>query len=694
MRRTTLTILAPILLLAVASPAAGVIVPGTAPTHDHELHDHGGTDLSPAHLEEHRKHLEDRLPPFDLEAESEEACVQGDANGYPCRNVDLLAFLPLADIGGGSGNDVWGWTDPETGREYALMGRSSGTAFVDITEPTAPVYVGNLPTHTTNSSWRDIKVIADHAYVGSEASSHGLQVFDLSQLRDVDPSAMPASFEETAHYAGFGNSHNLVANEGTHFIYAVGTGTCSGGLHIVDVRLPTAPAQAGCYSADGYTHDAQCVIYRGTDAEHVGKEICFASNEDTLTIVDVTEKANIEQLARVPYAGARYTHQGWLSEDHRWFAVDDELDETGFGHTTRTRYFDLADLDDPVLRRSWSNGNTSIDHNLYVKDGIVYQANYRSGLRIYRFLGEELGHFDIYPSNDNPSFNGAWSVYPFFESGTVVVSGIEQGLFVLRPDLPALDGPPPSPTSVDAIAAQADEGAVTVAGSVTLADHELIVGQDGATDARARNLGAEIGVATVKSEMAETGLRLRFRLTVPDQPEEGGTPEIIRTLWNVAVGDESYILEAAIRAQGTTTGPVLRLLAQDGTALATLQGSMAAGAIELIVPASAIGAGPGNRVRVHPTFGVGSYTSVGDLALDTVSPIDPYVVPAPSVLVGVAPAGTAASEIPLTVAATLSGANAFEASFGDLAPGSYVVAALACHGELACALDTTEVQVP
>ena len=89
------------------------------------------------------------------------ACTDGMAGGYPCRDIDLMAFLPHAEIGGGSGNDIWGWTDPLTGREYALVGRSTGTSFVDISEPRAPIYLGDLPTSTIPSTWRGIKVFAD-----------------------------------------------------------------------------------------------------------------------------------------------------------------------------------------------------------------------------------------------------------------------------------------------------------------------------------------------------------------------------------------------------------------------------------------------------------------------------------------------------------------------------------------------------
>jgi choice-of-anchor B domain-containing protein len=365
------------------------------------------------------------------------ACSNGMAGPYPCRDIDLQAVLPHAEIGGGSGNDIWGWTDPQTGREYALVGRSSGTAFVDISDPRQPIYLGNLPTRTTDSTWRGIKVFADHAFIVSEATNHGMQIFDLRQLRAVP--APPVTFAETAHYGGFGSTHTLALNTRTGFAYAVGTRTCEGGLHVVDVREPAAPVAAGCFSLDGYTHETQCVLYAGPDEAYRDREICFNSNEDTLTIVDVTDKHAQRQLARVGYGGSSYTHQGWLTEDQRFLLVNDEGDERTFGHPTRTWIWDVSDLDVPALAGNYDGPTAAIDHNLYIRGHLVYESNYRSGLRVIDATrigsGElaEVGFFDIYPQDDSPAFNGAWTSYPFFPSGNVIVNGIEQGLFVLRP---------------------------------------------------------------------------------------------------------------------------------------------------------------------------------------------------------------------------------------------------------------------
>lgn len=369
-------------------------------------------------------------------------CVNGvAADTYPCQSVDLLAHLPLSQIGGGNGADIWGWTDSQTGREYALMTRSTGTSFVDITNPTTPVYLGNLPPHTQPSAWRDVEVYGNYAYVVTEAFGGGMQVFDLTQLRNVDNP--PVTFQETTHYSGFGNAHTIFINQETGYAYAVGTSTCGSGLHMVDIRQPTEPRFAGCYAEDGYTHETQCVIYHGPDEDYDGHEICFASNEDTLTLVDVTDKSDPQQISRTSYSGVGYTHQGWLTADHAYFLLNDETDEITYGHNARTYIWDVRDLDAPDVLDTYTSSSPAIDHNLYIHNGYVYQANYRAGLRILDGSGipsgdlREVAYFDIFPANDVPAFNGAWGNYPFFDSGTVIVGGIEQGLFVLRPTLDA-----------------------------------------------------------------------------------------------------------------------------------------------------------------------------------------------------------------------------------------------------------------
>ncbi len=387
---------------------------------------------------------------FASGAVAQGTCTDGVAmfNGtsYSCDGVDVLAVIPVGAQGAfrsGALNDIWGWTDPQDGKEYALVGTRSGTVFVDVSAPEAPRVLGKLQTSVTNgfAAWRDIKTVGNYAVVVAEVGNHGMQVFDLTRLRGLSEDAT-RDFTEDALYTGIGNAHNIVVDEASGFAFAVGArnvATCGGtGLHIIDIRAPLAPTYAGCFDDDGYTHDAQCVSYDGPDADHQGKQICLASNEDTLTIVDVTDKANPVQLSRGFYPNPGYTHQGWLTEDKRHFIVNDELDTSVGG--TRTFVFDVSDLDNPSFSFRHDSPLAVIDHNLYVRGSFVFQSNYEGGLRILDAANiangsfEEAGHFDTFPQSDNESFNGQWSNYPYFESGTVVASDINNGLFVLRPD--------------------------------------------------------------------------------------------------------------------------------------------------------------------------------------------------------------------------------------------------------------------
>ena len=381
--------------------------------------------------------------------------AEGQAGVFSCQDVDLVSFLPVKDLGGPRGvevNDIWGWTDPETGREWVIVGRTEGTSFVDVSDAAHPRYVGNLAktAGASGSVWRDIKVYDDHAFIVSDgAGPHGMQVFDLTRLRDVAAGDDPVEFDADAHYDRIASAHNIVINPASGFAYTVGNSsggeTCGGGLHMIDIRNPKEPTFAGCFSdpqtgraSTGYTHDAQCVMYAGPDGEHQGKEICFGANETALSIADVSDKTNPIALARASYPNVGYSHQGWLTEDHRYFLLNDELDEVqGNVEFTRTLIWDVTDLDDPQMVREHFGTQKSSDHNLYVVGNLMYQSNYVSGLRVLDISDVEnpveVAWFDTVPWGENsPGFNGSWSNYPFFESGVVAVTSGQEGLFLLR----------------------------------------------------------------------------------------------------------------------------------------------------------------------------------------------------------------------------------------------------------------------
>jgi len=378
-------------------------------------------------------------------------CANGKAKLYSCQNAELLSYLPVSMIGGGKLSGVWGWTDTATKREFAIVGRSTGTAFVEITDPVNPKYLVNLAVHegANPAIWHDMKVYKSHAFIVSDAAGlHGMQVFDLTQLRDVKNA--PVEFHETAHYDNVASVHTIIMNEATGFAYNAGSNgggeTCGGGLHMVDVHNPTEPKFAGCYAeprtgnaGTGYVHDALCVVYHGPDKQYQGREICLNSAETAVSIADVTDKQNPKTISIASYPNVGYTHQGWFTEDQRYFFLDDETDDgAGGDNRTRTIVFDLNDLDDPLVLTEFRGTTNATDHNLYIRGQYMYQSNYTAGLRIVDVSDpkapKEVGYFDVFPRGaDEAGYAGTWSNYPYFsKDGLVAVTSIGEGLFLVQ----------------------------------------------------------------------------------------------------------------------------------------------------------------------------------------------------------------------------------------------------------------------
>jgi choice-of-anchor B domain-containing protein len=368
-------------------------------------------------------------------------CENGFAGVYPCNDYDLLSHFNLDELAGSGtqGNDCWGWTDLETNKEYALMGINKGIVFIDITDAANTLILGLLETATVNSSWRDVKVYDSHAFIVSEAANHGMQVFDLKRLRNVlNP---PENFIADTHFTEFGSAHNIVINEESGYAYIVGTSrssTYGGGPIFINIQDPISPVIQGGFREGGYSHDAQVITYNGPDTEYIGKEILIGSNENKVVIADISDKMNPTIISTISYSNVKYAHQGWFTEDLKYFILGDELDELRIGNKTRSIIFDFTDLDNPLYHFDYFGTTNAIDHNGYVKDNIYYQANYTAGVRMIDVSNatnkvfSEVGFFDTYPENNNTSFNGVWNVYPYFPSGNIIISDINNGFFVIR----------------------------------------------------------------------------------------------------------------------------------------------------------------------------------------------------------------------------------------------------------------------
>ena len=411
-------------------------------------------------------------------------CVDGFAGEYPCENYDLLSVRTLEELGGGAnGNDCWGWVDADSQREFVLYGRSNGLSIVEVTDAVNPVFVARVPTASVQSLWRDVKVHDNHAFIVSEAAGHGMQVVDLSGIPDI--TLGPIELTPVSMYLGFGNAHNIAINEASGFAYGLGTNTAGGGLHAVDISNPSSPVVAGINNGP-YTHDAQIVMYEGPDADHAGQEVAFCFNGSAgVAIVDVSNKMDMTEISAFNYSQSAYTHQGWVSEDHTFLYFNDELDEGQFGNGTRTYIADISDLDAPTVLGYYEADNTSVDHNLYIRDGKLYASNYMSGLRVSTFLPNgdiaPYGYFDVRPDSDTTSFYGTWSNYPYFPSGNIAISCRSVGLFMVK-------DPSFNPLDVAEVSGAAE---VLTASPNPAMDHMVLSGMPSAASVRVMNMAGQ-----------------------------------------------------------------------------------------------------------------------------------------------------------------------------------------------------------
>lgn len=361
-------------------------------------------------------------------------CKSGKAAGLPCKNIDLVGRV----TGTGGIADVWGWVDPETKDEFAIVGGARGVFFFNVTDPAKPVALGSVPIKAPAGLWLEIEILNDHAYWVCDLVPCGLNVFDLTRL--TGPEAALPVWRPDVHIP-LGTFHSIDSNPKTNHIFLNGPGLVVGTPVIFDVSTPLAPRPVGAMADDGYTHDSLCRNYRGADKDHKGDEICFNFNEDSVTIYNVTENPQQPvQLSRNEYEGASYTHSGALTKDHNTLISTDEGDESATNGPSTLYVWDVRDLDKPKLIDAWEANSLSIDHNVYSEGDALFHANYNNGFRIldlskaHKGKLKEVAWIDTMPVADSPSYEGVWAAYPFLPSGNVLVGDMSDGFYIVRPE--------------------------------------------------------------------------------------------------------------------------------------------------------------------------------------------------------------------------------------------------------------------
>ena len=382
-------------------------------------------------------------------------CVDGKAGIYPCKNIDLVSHVALADISlkPGAANDIWGHTDLNTGTEYAIIGLDNGTAVFSLADPAAPKEIGAIAGSRT--SWRDIKVLQfydnslarwrAYAYVSSEGSDN-VQILDLNQL--------PGSVRLVAADKAVTSAHNVYISHVDYTtnsaldgleptLHIVGQKAVGGAFTTYGLKNPEALTPYYLHSnglRSDYTHDAASMVVDDNRAQQGCQRnsctVLMDFNEQSVRLWDITTLTGAGALADLTYPNASYVHSGWWSEDKRFVFIHDELDERDHGLNTTVRVMNVDNLKQPVIVKEWTGPTGAIDHNGYTRGNRYYISNYQRGTTILDITNPanpvEAGFFDSFPSSDNAAFNGVWGTYPYLPSGLVISADINSGLFVLR----------------------------------------------------------------------------------------------------------------------------------------------------------------------------------------------------------------------------------------------------------------------
>ena len=326
-------------------------------------------------------------------------------------NTTLLGSLSY----GPNLNDIWGYA--AGGKEYALVGTTQGTSIVDVTNPTAPVEVVNVPG--ANSVWRDLKTWGSYAYATNESGS-GMQIIDLSSLPGSAPSAnwtggpLPGGGS-----LSFSSAHNIFIDE-NGLGYIVGANYGVGGAIIIDIAAnPTNPPILGVYNTN-YCHDV-----------YVRNNIMYTAEiyAGQFGVVDVTNPASPNVLATQSTPN-NFTHNTWLSDDGNTLFT---TDETNGASVTSYDISDLTDINQ--LDRFFSSTSGAVPHNTFVVNDWVVTSNYKDGVVVTDVSDPsamvEVANYDTSPLSGG-GFDGCWGVYPYLPSGIVLASDQQEGLFIIQ----------------------------------------------------------------------------------------------------------------------------------------------------------------------------------------------------------------------------------------------------------------------
>ncbi len=324
-------------------------------------------------------------------------------------------------------NEVWGIAYGD--REYAVIGSTAGTHFIDVTDPANVAEIEFIEGGSSgpNIIHRDFHNYRCYLYVvADEGSTSSLQIMDLSYL----PDSVSVVYDSNELLR---RSHNIFIDTTLAKLYCFGVG--GGGLgysalRVYDITNPVEPVYLAEYNqfADinaGHIHDG-----------YVNNGLAYLNcGNDGFAIVDFTDPLNPQTLGTMtqyPFSG--YNHSGWPTNDGQYYILGDE------NHGYPMKVIDVSDKEDIHSVATIESGSEDIEqtipHNQIVACNYLYTSYYYDGLQIYDISDPEnpvrVKYYDTSSWEFDNNYRGAWGVYPFLPSGNILVSDMQEGLFILE----------------------------------------------------------------------------------------------------------------------------------------------------------------------------------------------------------------------------------------------------------------------
>lgn len=333
-------------------------------------------------------------------------------------------------------NDLIGYYDSLTQKEYIIAGSTDSIYFFDITIPTQIKLLDVEYGSVKGVINRDYEIYKHYVYCVADQNRSSMQIYDLQYL----PDSVHKVYEDSALAI---NTHSIFIEAKSKRLYMCSNKYANwangnikeSAMDIISLEDPEKPEfLAKLYVPIRSNGEA---AFRWVHESHVRNDTAYLScGYSGLYIYDLRDLNNQQIIGSiVNYPSSGYNHSSWLSKDGKHIMFTDE------NMNLPTKIFDISIIQAPRLESMFISNEWAIPHNAYWYGSFAVISHYQDGVVIYNIADTKkpqlAAYYDTYPQNGtdySKIFTGCWGVWPFLPSGNIIASDRTNGIFVLKAD--------------------------------------------------------------------------------------------------------------------------------------------------------------------------------------------------------------------------------------------------------------------